>query len=247
MNELQKIFKYSDIEVRIITKNGEPWFVAKDVCEILDIKNSRDALTRISDKNKGVAKTDTLGGIQEISIVNEPGLYKLIFTSNKEEAEKFQDWVYEEVLPSIRKTGKYETPNFLAKMHDSMGEIRALGWHATPTVRKQHVNDNLAKIKEYYHSLIDHDAAQEPNPIKVFIEECCSISQENKIERTPLYNSYVRWCISNNVYPKSKIKLTEYLSELDEVAYLSPDNKNGLNARFMGIELNSKGLQIVNW
>lgn len=238
MNELQKIFKYSNIEVRTVIKNGEPWFVAKDICDALEYSNHNETLKRLDDDEKGVNLIDTLGGNQEMIMVNEFGLYSLILGSKKQEAKQFKRWVTHEVLPSIRKTGKYETPDFLAKMHDSMGEIRALGWHATPTVRKQHINDNLAKIKTYYHSLIDQDVADEPNPISVFIQECCVVSQDSKIDRTPLYNGYVGWCIDNNVYPKSKIKLTEHLGELDEVAYLRPDNKNGLNARFMGIELN---------
>lgn len=246
MNELQKVFDYNNVQVRTVIKDGEPWFVAKDVCEILELENHRQALNRISDKNKGVSSSDTLGGKQEVLVVNEPGLYKLIFTSRKEEAEQFQDWVYEEVLPSIRKTGKYETPDFLAKFHESMGKVRALGWHATPTVRKQHVNENLAKLRDYYHGLIDQDVANEPNLISIFIQEYCIINQDSIIDRTDLYYGYVRWCVDNNVYPKSKVKFTEYLDDTDEIAYLKSDHSHGLNARFMGIELNELGLKTCN-
>ena len=244
MNELQKIFNYSGVQVRTIIKDGEPWFVAKDVCEILEIQNVTDTVKRLDDDE---VTRFNLGGLAgEVNIVNEPGLYSLIFSSRKDEAKQFKRWVFHEVLPSIRKTGKYETPDFLSKLHHSMGVIRELSWHATPTVRKQHVNENLAKIRDYYHGLIDQDAASEPNPMSVFTQDYCIISQDSIIDRTLLYDGYVRWCVRNNVYPKSKAKLTKFLDDTDEIAYLKPDNKFGLNARFAGIELNEMGLKIAN-
>jgi BRO family, N-terminal domain/P63C domain len=85
----------------------EPWFVAADICAILEIGNARDAVRSLP--QKGVATTDTLteGGIQRVKIVNEANLYRLIFRSRKPGADKFTDWVTGEVLPQIRKTGRY--------------------------------------------------------------------------------------------------------------------------------------------
>lgn len=83
------------------------WFVASDVCAILDIKNTSDALKRLCDDEKGIVSTDTHGGPQHVSAVNESGLYTLIFSSRKASAERFRKWVTHEVLPSIRKTGSY--------------------------------------------------------------------------------------------------------------------------------------------
>ncbi|MBE3586533.1 MAG: Bro-N domain-containing protein [Thermoanaerobacter sp.] len=111
MNTLPQVFSYREKQVRVIVKDGEPWFIAKDVCEILDIANSRDAIARLDGDEKGVAITDTPGGPQEMQIVNEPGLYSLIFTSRKPEAKAFKRWVTHEVLPTIRKTGKYDLQN----------------------------------------------------------------------------------------------------------------------------------------
>lgn len=85
--------------------------MAKDVCESLGISNHRDALTRLDDDEKDdVGITDTIGRTQKNSIVNESGLYKLAFTSRKEEAKRFTKWVTSEVLPTIRKTGSYTAP-----------------------------------------------------------------------------------------------------------------------------------------
>lgn len=98
-------------EVRVtMNEREEPMFCLADVCKALELKNPSDVKTRLS--SKGVAITDTLtaGGVQSMTYINEANLYKCIFQSRKPEAEKFQDWVYEEVLPTIRKHGVYATP-----------------------------------------------------------------------------------------------------------------------------------------
>ena len=109
-NELQ-VFNSSEFgNVRVVQVDGEPWFVAADVCRALEISNSRDAVARLDDDEKGVGSTDTLGGKQGMQIINEPGLYTLVLGSRKPEAKTFKRWVTHEVLPAIRKTGSYKTP-----------------------------------------------------------------------------------------------------------------------------------------
>lgn len=93
----------------ITSADGQIWFVAKDICEALDIANHRDAIAGFPENEKGVAATDTPGGLQNANIVNEAGMYRLIFQSRKPEAEMFKTWVLGEVLPSIRRTGKYSS------------------------------------------------------------------------------------------------------------------------------------------
>ena len=113
-------FQYQSQAVRVIRgEDGEPWFVAVDVCKVLNISNPTMMLKRIKNSEKKALKiieglvnqgfTDAPIGTN-VNLVNEPGLYRLIFTSNKPEAEAFQDWVYHEVLPAIRKTGAYVAP-----------------------------------------------------------------------------------------------------------------------------------------
>jgi prophage antirepressor-like protein len=101
-------FTYHTRPLRIVMQNGEPWWVAVDVCAILGIANARDALSRLDNDEKGVANADTLGGVQRLLTVSESGLYALVLTSRKKEAQRFRKWVTTEVLPSIRKTGRYE-------------------------------------------------------------------------------------------------------------------------------------------
>lgn len=103
-------FQFDDNSIRVVTDaNGEPLFVATDVCKTLAIINSRDALNRLDADEKGVVITDTPGGSQQLAVVNESGLYSLILTSRKPEAKAFKRWITHEVLPSIRQTGQYQT------------------------------------------------------------------------------------------------------------------------------------------
>lgn len=105
-NDLVK-FEFEGRGVRTVVIEDEPWFVAKDVCEILGISNSRNAVGRIPEKYVRVHSVDTNGGIRNFSIISEAGLYRLVLRSDKPQAEPFIDWVTAEVLPQIRKTGSY--------------------------------------------------------------------------------------------------------------------------------------------
>lgn len=105
-NEIQ-VFNYNDREVRTVQKDGELWSVLKDVCAILGIGNNRMASDRLDADEKGVSQIDTLGGKQEMTVINESGLYNVILRSDKPEAKPFRKWVTSEVLPAIRKNGGY--------------------------------------------------------------------------------------------------------------------------------------------
>lgn len=105
-NSLQ-LFQNAGFKVRVIMRDGEPWFVAKDVCTCLEIANVSDACSRLDEDERGIVSTDTPSGKQEMLVVSEPGLYSLIGSSKKPEAKAFKRWVNHEVLPSIRKTGSY--------------------------------------------------------------------------------------------------------------------------------------------
>lgn len=106
MNDIQ-IFQYQDQPVRTVQRDGEPWFVLKDVCAVLGISKYRDTADRLDEDERGSARVDTLGGAQDMTIINESGLYNVILRSDKPEARPFRKWVTGEVLPSIRKTGGY--------------------------------------------------------------------------------------------------------------------------------------------
>ena len=107
MNNLT-VFQFESNQVRVLTVGGEPWFVAKDLCAVLDLGNSSQAISRLDEDEKGVTTDDTLGGKQELATVSESGMYSLVLTSRKAQAKMFKRWLTHEVLPSIRKTGRYE-------------------------------------------------------------------------------------------------------------------------------------------
>ena len=117
---IQKFVFANENEVRVVMRNNEPWFIAKDVCDILGTRS--DTVRQIVG-NKRVMSIDpnsigVLGNGKSQLIVNEAGLYKLVLAGRKKEAVKFQDWIVEEVLPSIRKHGAYMTDRTLAIMQD---------------------------------------------------------------------------------------------------------------------------------
>ena len=101
-------FNFGKQLVRTLLTDDQPWFVATDVCESLAIVNTARALSRLDDDERGIHSMNTPGGKQNLSVVNESGLYSLILTSRKTEAKRFKKWVTAEVLPAIRKQGRYE-------------------------------------------------------------------------------------------------------------------------------------------
>lgn len=100
-------FQFEGQNVRVVNREGVAWWVLTDVCGVLEIRNSRDAADRLDNDEKGVAIIDTLGGPQEMTIINESGLWSLVLTSRKPAAKRFKKWVTGEVIPSIRRTGAY--------------------------------------------------------------------------------------------------------------------------------------------
>ena len=108
-------------------KQGEPLFVLKDVCNALGITNTRNVSARLDEDMKGVRLADTLGGTQQLTVINEVGLYEVIIRSDKPEAKAFRRWVTSEVLPSIRKHGMYATESVVdAMLADPEAMIRTL-------------------------------------------------------------------------------------------------------------------------
>ena len=154
MNEL-KIFSNEDIgEVRTIEIDGEPWFIGKDVTDILGYTNSRKAIgDHVDDEDKGVTKCDTLGGVQEMAIINESGLYSLVLSSKLESARKFKRWITSEVIPQIRKTGAYHIPKTYAEA------LRALAdeTEKIETLKKQ--NQLMQPKAEFFDAVTDSKTA----------------------------------------------------------------------------------------
>ena len=122
MNEIQ-VFNYDSRQVRTVEKNGEAWFVAKDVCDVLGIKNPTKAVKNL---DKDERSNFWLGRQGEANIISEFGCYRLMMRSNKEEAKKFQRWLAHEVLPEIRRKGYYAVPGVQAQIDALRQEVELL-------------------------------------------------------------------------------------------------------------------------
>ncbi|MGN9012290.1 phage antirepressor [Oliverpabstia intestinalis] len=159
MNKLT-IFNYEGNTVRTVMKDGNPWWVLKDVCSVLEIGNSRDVMARLDSDEKGVDIIDTPGGKQEVSIINESGLYSVILVSRKPEAKKFKRWVTHEVLPSIRRHGLYATdellanPDFLIQALQELKAERAKNVELTTTISIQEQQIAEMKPKASYYDVV---------------------------------------------------------------------------------------------
>lgn len=176
MNEIVKVYKNSP--VRIVEKGGEPWFVAKDVCDILALGNPRSSIALLDEDERGVHSMDTPSGKQEMGIISEAGLYSLILRSRKPEAKAFKRWVTHEVLPSIRKTGAYLSPGM------SNEQVKALVATLEEEVyRRIQAENRLAKLEAHAEEL-----ARSAIPATPFGE----LSQKTGRPRTCLVRNYLR-------------------------------------------------------
>ena len=120
-------FAYEGQPIRVLDIDGAPWFILNDLCQALGLINPRMVAARLDDDTKGVSQVDTPGGRQTVTIVSEAGMYEVVLRSDKPEAAAFRRWVTHEVLPAIRKTGLYATPQTVeAMLNDPDVLIQAL-------------------------------------------------------------------------------------------------------------------------
>lgn len=154
MNEITVFNNENFGEVRTVRIDDEPWFVGRDVAKILGYANPNDALAKhVDEEDRGIAKCDTLGGAQEMMIVNESGLYSLILSSKLESAKKFKRWVTSEVIPQIRKTGSYHAPKTYAEA------LRRLADEAEKMEALQKQNQLMQPKAEFFDAVTDSKTA----------------------------------------------------------------------------------------
>ena len=143
MQELQT-FNFEELPVRTLEVDGEPYFIGKDVADILGYANGRDALSKHVDaEDKLTSQIATAGQNRNVTIINESGLYSLIFSSKLENAKRFKRWVTSEVLPTLRRTGAYQVPS------DPMQALRLM-FEATEETKQEikNVKDDVIDLKE---------------------------------------------------------------------------------------------------
>ena len=231
------VFDFEDFTVRVVETMGQPWFVAKDVCRCLGISAHRRALQRIpedektyiesasfvpesqrgcvkrtpfgADDDKRVISVDTPGGNQRMVAVNEPGLYRLIFSSRKKSAERFKTWVFHEVLPSIRRQGYYDG------RHDGRQAAEKEGFDAEEMqaklqmIREARLTLGRKPAQSLWLKLGLPDVLQKKTAagdyndrrfgeIQRFLNEATEPEPNGKVWASDLYNHYIKWADRNN-------------------------------------------------
>lgn len=134
-------FNYGDGQVRVVTVDGEPWFVLADLCRVLGIRNARDVAARLADDMKGVDQIDTPGGRQSVTIVSEAGMYEVVIRSDKPEAAAFRRWITGTVLPEIRRTGSYSPAPALPVNRTELLARAVLEATAALEEKEQHIRE----------------------------------------------------------------------------------------------------------
>lgn len=199
MNQLQ-VFKFNGAQVRTVEKDGQPWFVLKDVAEVLEIGHAPALRQRLSDDVvSNYTIPDALGRMQRALIINEDGLYDVILESRKPEARAFRKWVTSEVLPSIRKTGGYVANDdlFIQTYLPQADDHTKLLFRTTlQTIRKQ--NDQIAKMKP---KVLFADAV-ETSETSVLVGELSKILRQNGVNIGQ--NRLFQWLRDNGFLIKKK-------------------------------------------
>ena len=148
-------FSFEGHQIRVIQRDGQPWFVAADVCAILEIANHRDTVARLDNDERASVTTTTAGGDQVVTAVNESGCYRIVFRSRKQSAKRFTKWITSEVFPSIRRTGAYGAPAAAIDLNDPATLHRLLIDHTGRTMASEERIAELAPKAEALDRLAD--------------------------------------------------------------------------------------------
>lgn len=223
MNEIQ-VFKNEQFgEVRTIVKDGEPWFVAADICKVLGHTNSRVAVASLDEDEKGVSKVYTLGGEQQMTVVNEAGMYQLVIRSNLPLAKQFKRWITHDVIPAIRKHGAYATPTTIESIiADPESGIKLLQALKSEQERRKEA-EALCEEQRPKALFADAVAASDKS---ILIGELAKILRQNGVETGQ--NRLFRWMRDNGYIMRFTNTPTQYsmergLMELKERTINNPD------------------------
>ena len=205
-------FSFEGHNVRTLTIDDEPWFVAKDVCYVLEISNTSQAISALDNDEKGICNNDTLGGSQTMSTINESGLYSLILRSRKPEAKRFKKWVTSEVLPSIRKQGAYMTEETIEKVLTDPDFLIKLATN----LKKEQQARRLAEAQAI--ELAEKNAVMKPladfgNAI-AFTEATVSVGDFVKsVDIGMGRNKFFNWLRVNGYLQKDNVPLQRYIDQ----------------------------------
>lgn len=223
MTDIQ-IFKNEQFgEVRTIAKDGEPWFVANDICKVLGHTNSRVAVAALDEDEKGVSKVYTLGGEQQMTVVNEAGMYQLVIRSNLPAAKAFKRWITHEVIPTIRRHGAYATETTIESIiADPESGIKLLQALKAEQERRKEA-EAIAEAQRPKALFADAVAASDNS---ILVGELAKILRQNGVETGQ--NRLFQWMRENGYIMRYTNMPTQYsmergLMEVKERAINNPD------------------------
>lgn len=230
-------FEYKFDQVRTIEDDkGNIWWVARDICNILGLGNVSQTLLSLDDDEKSdITNTKLDSNNNRLRIINEPGLYNLIFKSRKPEAKEFKRWVTHEVMPSIRKTGSYTARTSQKNnIKEKLGRIsQSAGVKKTQRLRLLEVSARIAQMDgnmqedviDIYEALLGEFVTEDMtdaisgvrNIINNFVQEMCICSPDEEIWLDVLFEKYQAWCRSKETVSLIKNHFTRYLYEIRNV------------------------------
>lgn len=235
MNKLQTFNNAEFGQIRTVQLNNETYFVGKDIAEALGYSNSRKALAdHVAEEDKGVTKCDTLGGKQDLAVINESGLYALIFGSKLESAKRFKYWVTSEVLPSIRKHGVYAVDELLNNPEMAIKAFTALKEEREKNRILQADNDRMKPKALFADAVSASDTS-------ILIRDLAKMIRQNGIEIGE--RRLFKWMRENGYICKGDTMPTQKAMELGlfEIVVRTVERGNGLPLETKTAKVTGKG------
>lgn len=254
-------FHFKDYEVGTINRDGEPWFVARDICGVLELSDVSMACQNLDDDEKLIQTLLVSGQGRPLTLISESGLYTLIFRSNKPQAKPFRRWVTHEVLPAIRKNGSYEispqvflpgqlSPDLLQELgyasRNAAMIVRSYGFSYNRPLARQLINyivvestgyDLLGMI-ESTGLLPDDYSSGNNSPVVRFVAEECHLGPEEKVVKNQLFEEYQYWCECNELRSLNRVHFFRTLRREVNISISSRKKVDKVRVRFLlGISL----------
>lgn len=255
MNSSVTMFDFDDESVRAVLIDGDPWFVGKDVCRALEIVDHQQALERLVDDEKdGVGITDPIGRQQTATVISEPGVYRLVFTSRSEAAERFRTWLCHEVLPALRKTGQYTMSEHVGRTtrmeRDDdpidldaapLGQIRI----AVSLLREVRIIFGIGRARKVARripaiaEIVGRDERRtedgeviEEDDVEMFAGDMLIEASQSALTAAEIWKAYRDWCRNNESVPVTQTMLGRRLRTLGY-----QKKQSGGVVRYVGIAL----------
>lgn len=230
-------------DIRTVIVDGEPWFVAADIASALDLGNVRSSVALLDEDEKGVHTMDTPGGLQAVTIVNEPGLYSLILRSRKPEAKAFKRWITHEVLPAIRRTGTYAiaAPAELDELEAARRYVKAIEDKRAAVARALAAEAHAAALEPAAHAW---DVLASANGDYSVREAAYALNRDPQISIGQ--NRLFAWLRDNGWLDRNSIPYATHAAHVTLRVYSFPDRDTGEERTAQQVRVTVAGLRLLH-